>query len=186
MDRKRRRKLEREMARVAEKMKATASRYEFDGRASHRNQQIIMICTRVHDETRTALIYTRDTGHHASGWLRNPDYERCLHLSLSPAPPLLWTPDTLVEAELDRDLQRMWCEAFFQENLRLVWAESPKSEMGRRVGVWHWRLFCDEHWQPILPRGEVYSSEFTELGWKSASEVLGLGGPKVESTVDPT
>ena len=34
------------------------------------------------------------------------------------------------------------------------------------------RPLCDTHWRPILPRKEVYSKDFTELGWKSASEVL--------------
>lgn len=53
--------------------------------------------------------------------------------------------------------------------------------------VQHWRLFADEHWNPILPRGEVYSSKFTEIGWKSASEIFELTGQqKPESTVDPT
>lgn len=29
------------------------------------------------------LVYTRDVGHHSCGWWKNPDYERCYHLSLS-------------------------------------------------------------------------------------------------------
>jgi len=188
MNRQQRRRLEREMEKVAGQMKAVASRYEFDGTLNAYNQQVIATCTRVHSESETALIYTRDVGHHTSGWLRNPDYERCFHLSLSPAPkepPVLWTPDTLMREELDREVQRMWCEAFFRDHLRLVWAESPKTAGGRRAGVWHWRLFCDEHWQPILPRGEVYSSEFTERGWKSASEIFELTGAAVESPLDP-
>jgi hypothetical protein len=40
-------------------------------------------------------------------------------------------------------------------------------------------VFCDERWQPILPRGEVYSREFTEKGWKSFSEMNG-GKPRIE------
>jgi hypothetical protein len=60
--------------------------------------------------------------------------------------------------------------AFFGEHVRLLWAESPKSLEGRRVGVWHWRLFCNERWEPIHPRGEVYSTELTEIGWQSWSE----------------
>ena len=30
---------------------------------------------------------------------------------------------------------------------------------------------CDEAWKPIMPRGEVYSTQFTERGWKSFSEI---------------
>ena len=41
----------------------------------------------------------------------------------------------------------------------------------KRAEVYHYRLFCDEGWQPIMPRGEVYSTQFTELGWKSFSEL---------------
>lgn len=78
----------------------------------------------------------------------------------------------------------MWCEAFFGEHLRLAWAESPKSAIGRSRNVWHWRVFANEAWEPIFPRGEVYSKEFTELGWKSASEIFGR--PEPISTVDPT
>ena len=65
-----------------------------------------------------------------------------------------------------------WVRAFFGGDFGKVWSESPKSRAGQEVGVWHWRLFCDAHWRPILPRKEVYSKDFTELGWKSASEVL--------------
>lgn len=28
-------------------------------------------------------ILTRDIGYHSSGWWKNPDFERCLHLSIS-------------------------------------------------------------------------------------------------------
>ena len=29
------------------------------------------------------IILTRDVGYHTSGWWKNPDYERCYHLSIS-------------------------------------------------------------------------------------------------------
>lgn len=29
------------------------------------------------------VIFTRDVGYHTSGWWKNPDYERCYHLSIS-------------------------------------------------------------------------------------------------------
>lgn len=57
------------------------------------------------------------------------------------------------------------------ENRRLLWCEAPYSEQGKRNEVYHYRLFCDKNWQPIMPRGEVYSKQFTELGWKSFSEL---------------
>lgn len=33
------------------------------------------------------------------------------------------------------------------------------------------QVFCDPAWQPLKPRGEVYTREFTEVGWKSFSEL---------------
>lgn len=134
--------------------------------------------------TRTFVIFTRDEGHHTSGWLKNPDYERCFHLSLSPLEGDIIIPVQLADPDWKTWLQ--WVEAFFgKENLKKVWAESPKSDMGKRRNVWHWRLFCDENWEPILPKGEVYSTMLTELGWKSASQVFEETGTIITSSVDP-
>lgn len=71
--------------------------------------------------------------------------------------------------------------AFFGDAVRYAWFESPKTPEGRRSEVRHWRVFCDQAWQPILPRGEVYSRELTERGWKSASEL----GVVIESPLVP-
>jgi hypothetical protein len=37
--------------------------------------------------------------------------------------------------------------------------------------VWHYRLFADPSWAAIVPRGEVYSTELTEAGYLSFSEL---------------
>lgn len=171
MTRQQRRHLEREMARVADRMMTWAKTWEFDGRKTPMNALQIDRSRVVHEPSSTVLIFTRDTGHHSSGWLRNPDYERCWHLSMSPIPGWILSPYAI---EPDRHIQRMWCEAFFGPHLHLAWTEGPKSSIGHRYNVWHWRVFADERWEPILPRDEVYSHEFTELGWKSASEVFEL------------
>lgn len=105
------------------------------------------------------VIYTRDVGHHTSGWWKNPDYERCWHLSIS------FRSGTEKKA-LNEIIQNL-----FAPNEKWIWIEPPFSETGKSLNVWHYRLFCDEHWQPIKPRGEVYNTEFTERGWKSFSEV---------------
>lgn len=60
---------------------------------------------------------------------------------------------------------------FFGDSQKMIWVEPPYSDDGKRMGVWHYRLFCDEHWQTIKPRGEVYNTHFTERGWKSFSEL---------------
>lgn len=178
------RDLESELARIAGYMKKEAALGAYDGRVTPLGRVYLDRCTRVHPATATALIFTRDIGHHTSGWLKNPDHERCLHLSISRAPSALILPRGQI-ADLDKKLTAKWVRAFFGDDIRNVWAESPKTPEGKRRGVWHWRVFCDRAWNPITPRGEVYSTEFTEAGWRSASQVLEEDGLIVSSDVDP-
>jgi hypothetical protein len=111
------------------------------------------------------IIFTRDSGHHTCGWWKNPDYERCYHLSIS-----------FVDKFGNRKPHKMkiahkLVEMFFGFSKNLVWCEPPYSDVGVKNDVWHYRLFCDPNWQPIKPRKEVYSTNFTEVGWKSFSEI---------------
>lgn len=77
------------MAGVAEWMRA-AARLEiaYDGLATERNRMLLRRCSGFHESSGTKLIFTRDAGMHSSGWWKNPDYERCWHLSLSFVSPL--------------------------------------------------------------------------------------------------
>jgi hypothetical protein len=121
-----------------------------------------------HAPTGTKICFTRDKGGHSSGWWKNPDYERCLHLSLS-----FYDRDSRQPVG-DRDLKltEEWLSLFFGNNRRLLWAEPPSSELGKKLDVWHYRLMVYEDWvTPLLPRGEVYSKEHTESGWLSYSEL---------------
>lgn len=113
-------------------------------------------------------IFTRDYGHHSGGWFKNPDYERCFHLSLS-----FRSPDGIILLSQNHKIAKELCQMFYGGNTRLIWIESPFSKDGKLHDVWHYRLFVDYNGQPILPRGEVYSKEFTEIGWKSFSEIYG-------------
>ena len=110
------------------------------------------------------MIFTRDTGHHSSGWWKNPDYERCYHLSVS-----FQTVDGY--APFDKRVAWEIARMFFGDDVKKAWVEPPYSELGVLAGVYHYRVFCDLGWQAIEPRGEVYSKEFTERGWKSFSEL---------------
>lgn len=105
------------------------------------------------------VIYTKESGYHTGGWWKNPDYERCWHLSIS-------FHGGNEKKTLDTILNNL-----FGDFKKWMWVEPPYSEIGKRNNVWHYRLFCDENWQPIKPRGEVYNTQFTERGWKSFSEV---------------
>jgi hypothetical protein len=123
-------------------------------------------CRAYHQPTGTLMVFSRDEGHHSSGWWRNKDYERCLHLSLS-----FRDPGSGQSAPRDKKLTREWVGLFFGPDAAKLWCEPPYSAQGKALEVWHYRLFADVEWRPIIPRGEVYSRELTEAGWKSWSEV---------------
>lgn len=154
------------MAGVATQMKRVARTGFYNGVMSTCDRPYFERCRAFHLATGTLLIFTRDIGMHSSGWWKNPDYERCWHLSISCHDPI-----TMESAPQDRKLAGRWIEAFYGDDKRYVWAEPPYSPDGKQHDVWHYRVFCDPAWQPIMPRGEVYTREFTERGWKSFSDL---------------
>jgi len=105
------------------------------------------------------VLFIKEVGYHSSGWWKNPDYERCWHLSIS------------FRSGSEKRAVKEILENLFGEYQNLLWIEPPYSEQGKSLNVWHYRLFCDENWVPIKPRGEVYNTDFTERGWKSFSEL---------------
>lgn len=161
--------LERHITLAATKLRAVAMEGVFDG--TPKTESYLARCRFVSTRANTCLTFTRDVGHHESGWFKNPDYERCFHLSLSE-----YLPEGIVDRRgrhssvYDRQVRNLWLEAFFQDDLKKTWVEPPMTGVGKRLDVWHWRLFCDEAWAPITPRGEVYTTQFTQAGWMSHSE----------------
>ena len=172
---------------IVRQMKNAARKGEFRGFMSAKYLSYLSACTRADYVTGTKLLFTRDTNHHESGWFKNPDYERCLHLSMSPleVSGLVTASGQPVAIAMDVASQAEWVKEFFKDDLKYVWAESPKSDIGKQMHVWHWRLFCNEHWQAILPRGEVYSKEFTDMGWRSATQVFEEDGIEIVSVLNP-
>jgi hypothetical protein len=106
------------------------------------------------------IILMRESGYHSGGWWKNPEYERCWHLSIS-----------YDDSGRNEVISNKIIKEIFGENIKWLWCEGPYTKEGKRSNVWHYRLFCDEHWTPIKPKGEVYSTHFTEKGWKSFSEL---------------
>lgn len=152
---------------VAQNMRLNAIKQGFyNGIPTLDNIKLINNCNAKHVYSGTTLVFTRDQGMHSCGWWKNPDYERCWHLSLS-----FFDPITLEDAPQDKKQVKEWLEVFFGDDCKYVWAESPFSKVGKAKDVWHYRLFCDANWQPIIPRGEVYSNELTEIKWLSFSEL---------------
>jgi hypothetical protein len=124
-----------------------------------------------HQETGVNIMFTRDIGYHTSGWFKNPDYERCWHLSLS-----FWDAEgqSPKPRPFENKLAQAWVHCFYGPSARFVWEEGMTTDARSQIGneVRHYRVFCDPAWQPIIPRGEVYTKDFTEKGWLSWSDKL--------------
>jgi hypothetical protein len=151
--------------------KARAQRYLYDGRCGPRAEFIMRRCShewRLTPFESVWIIYSRDVGHHESGWWKNPGYERCLHLSVSFLTWISRTPLPYIPKVAER-IGR----AFWGDDVRKSWIEGPYTPQGRTCDVHHFRLFCDPAWSPIQPRGEVYSRENTPSDWRSFSEIYG-------------
>lgn len=144
----------------------------YDG--TQRTYAYTTLCQGFHLSSGTTLMFTRDQGMHSCGWWKNPDYERCWHLSLA-------FRDSISHESKPKDskLTQEWIELFFSTNKNMLWCEPPFSKTGKQLDVWHYRLFCNQNWQPIMPRKEVYTTENTETTWKSWSE---LNQPEMDGT----
>lgn len=162
------------MGRIAARMKITANRFPWNGLADDQGMTTMDLCRRQDKKTGSSLLFTLDFNHHNSGWWKNPDYERCYHLSIASLAMLFdqyGSPFAEQIPELTKAVREQWAKAFFGDNTRLLWIEPPVSAHGKSVDSWHYRLFVSKEAVPLLPRGEVYSRELTEAGWKSWSEV---------------
>ena len=152
--------------------KLRAQRGIYDGRDRPATWRLLELCT--HRLKRApaleiVMIFTRDAGHHSAGWWKNPQYERCLHLSIS-----FRSQPSDESAPFDKRQAEAIARAFFGDDARKCWVEPPVTPEGRYYDIWHYRLFCDAGWQPLLPKGEVYSRADTPAGWKSFSELHGF------------
>lgn len=141
---------------VARRMRSRANMGLWDGRET---TTYFESCRWFHLGFQCMMIFTRDTGYHSGGWWKNPMYERCYHLSIS------------FPGGKDKSVLSRVIDGLFGSSKKLLWIEPPYSPEGKSSDVWHYRLFCNELWVPILPKGEVYSTQFTERGWKSFSEL---------------
>lgn len=141
---------------IFSRIKKVAQRGIFDGQ-NHDNPYLLD-CRWFIEKYGCTVVFTKDEGMHSCGWWKNPDYERCYHLSIS-------FPSGKSKSNLQKVLSGL-----FGNYTKWLWEESPYSEQGKQNEVWHYRLFCDANWNPIMPRKEVYSTDFTPNNWKSFSE----------------
>lgn len=158
--------IEKDMFKQVQYRKFMAEKGFYDGTNKLYSRLYFESCRGIHAITGTGMIFTKDIGHHSCGWFKNPDYEQCYHLSLS-----FRDVETGSIRTQDQDLAKLWCKMFYQDAIKYLWAEPPTSDQGKYFDVWHYRVFCNQAWEPILPRKEVYTTDFTELGWKSFSDL---------------
>ena len=161
------------MRRISTKMWNVARSNPWNGKMDLQGQVTIERCKRLDPYTGTSLLFTFDRGYHTCGWWKNPDYDKCFHLSIA---SLISAYEQAGEStdgipELTKTVRKLWAKVFFEKMTKLLWVEPPFSEEGKKLETWHYRLFVDKSGIPILPRGEVYSRELTESGWKSWSEI---------------
>lgn len=111
-----------------------------------------------------SVLLTLDHGAHLNaGWWRNSEYETCWHLSLVGFVRGQYLAGGPVVATLPREEVAAWGLAVFGEAVSMAWNEPPAAEHDAyRTAeasrhTWHTRLFIDQHMQPILPTGEVYT-----------------------------
>ncbi len=163
-------------ANIVSWVKSRAALGTYDGIMTPRAKAYSDSCTAAYKPDGSILLFTRDEGMHECGWWKNPDYERCLHLSLS-----FRDPETGKPRPLDKDLSDEWIDLFFGPTKNLIWAEPPYYPEGKKNDVWHYRVFYAPGWvAPILPRGEVYSKDWTPKHWLSWSDLRAKLGQETD------
>jgi hypothetical protein len=155
------------MDKLVQVMKFHAEQGVFTGSQSEVHGRYFQMCRKRHTETGTMLLFTRDSGMHTSGWFKNPDYDRCYHLSLT-----FWDFALGKQEPYDEKLASAWVHAFYGDWTRYIWREgiSDEAKANGIASCNHYRVMCNPAWQPIIPRKEVYTKEFTEKGWLSFSD----------------
>lgn len=149
----------------------TAQRGVWNGRDNQRSRELIRACShryQVRPGLLCGVLFTRDAGCHGPNEWTNPDYELSFHLTLGFQDEITQAPVPYLKKEGETIAR-----AFFGEDVALTWLEPPCSAAGKANAVWHYRLFCDAGWNPIKPRGEVYSRVWMPEGWKPFSDLHG-------------
>jgi len=157
-----------------------AKNWVHDGYDTPNNRWMMDLCTAAHRPSGAILILTREQGYHSSGWWKNPDYERCWHLSLS-----FRDPETGEHRARDKKESEQWIDEVFGATKTLLWIEPPFGPEGKHADVWHYRVFYAPGWEvPILPRKEVYSRDFTPAGFLSWSDLRAKEAEEEKQTME--
>lgn len=154
-----------DIPRVAKELRRRAEGWEFKGDATRGAKHFMRDCRGAHLPTGTMLTFARDVGHFSHGGFRSPVSERCFHLSLA------FVDVAKKEALAPMNLIEDWVRAFFTNELRSVWAETPSFKRGGDMVFWHFRVFCDHDWFPIAVEPKEMIKDFRSRGWIRFSEI---------------
>ncbi len=106
------------------------------------------------------IVLSFDVGHHACGWWKNADYDRCLHLSLSVNGERKGNGWSYFDdpQEMPANEVNEWAKLIFEDlhpdALKWLWFEPGYKGSNMK----HLRLFYSKiTGQPIMPEGEVYN-----------------------------
>lgn len=153
--------------RVAEEMRRNAMGWVYDGsEPTPETKRRKSNSVAQHYPTNTSLVFGRDRGHHTLGGWKSPEVERCFHLSLS-----FVDMDKRIVKKTESGLVQLWLRSFFGDALDLVWAEPPGNE-AYDMQQWHFRLFCDETWNPLEKEPVHMQRELRAKGYVRASEII--------------
>lgn len=77
---------------------------------------------------------------------------------------------------LRRDLEATagWLSWFFGSQCRYLLCDPPMTKHGKEFDVWHYRLLCDELWNPPRSRVEIPVEQFKAAGWITFEEMKTL------------
>lgn len=169
--------ISREHQNLARQIRARARRGWFLGTQETAAMWIIRHTVRgvTEPDLAVSIAFSRDRGHHSSGWWRNAEYEYCWHLSLAAKA----YDKTLTQRQwraaafehFPHDELRYWSQAFFGDDLKMAWLEPGGTDPNltpeaRRIHatMWHVRVFMEprlldargEPFRACMPKGEVY------------------------------
>ncbi len=151
---------------IARRLKRRAASGISDGDPTPSGRAYLANCSEDHPATGTSITFTRCVGFNEYLGVDDPNFERYLHLSLS-----FWSADDedgpMPTSRRDEVLCNLCATAFFGDDDPHTWIDLSQTSDGRALDVWHWYLFCDADWQPIILDPATDTSHLTSIGWRN-------------------
>lgn len=122
---------------TAKDLRERAARGVFDGDLSNAASMEYMVNCRYYcQHTNALIIFTRDACDGSKAW----------HLSISFCDI---TDDDITPMPFNGDVANAWATLIFGEFVDDLWIEGPKTNHGKQLQVWHYRLFVNDGWHSV-------------------------------------